>query len=466
MKKYIIIVLSVLLCTSCEKYLDVKPYGRVVPKTAEEFSGLMHARLYQLDNGATTYILDNANTLVSFDMASGDDFEVALTTSSGQFMPTYLGSLIGGSMSSDAYQKLYELIRDCNIVINEMKEEGTQLSDITRATAYALRGVAYYQLMRMYCEAPVKGQFAQQLGMSMVTNFDVEERPIRSTMQTTISQIEADLQKAISYHPADDLYRFNENVCKGYLARLYFWTEQWEKVVPLTQELLKTHPILTLDNFEKGMKFSGTLGSNQLIKAYRNSGTTDQEYTVGIQSLKYRPISARFLSHFTIADTANDLRYRMYVPQSRFATKPLFCGLRSEEFLLMQAESYAHQGKDAEALASLNSLRAARIKDVTPYTMSNLPAINAQELIKVDAEGKSLTPLMAAILSERRKELFLEGDRFFEMKRNGTPEFWSAFNGRKYTTYKYMYTFPIPYIDIQTIEGMQQNPGYTELVSQ
>lgn len=465
MKKNIIIILTILFCTSCDKYLDVKPYGKVVPKTAEEFSSLMHSRLYQLDNGTTNYFIDNASTLVSLDLVSGDDFEVCLTTSNGQYLKPYIGSLVGGSYGRDAYQKLYETIRDCNIVIGEMKEEGTSLSDVTRATAYALRGVCYYQLLRMYCEAPEKGKLEEQLGMSMITTFDVEARPIRSSMQTTVSQIEADLQHAISYHPNDELFRFTEDVCKGYLARLYFWTEQWDKVLPLTQELLKTYPILAIDSYEKGIKITGSLGTNQLIKAYRNSTSSDQDYRIGIQSLQYRPVSARFLSHFAVADTANDLRYRLFVSKNRIATKPMFCGLRSEEFLLMQAESCYHLGKEAEALAALNILRASRIKNVTAYTVDNLPVINPKEIIKVDAEGKTLTPLLAAILSERRKELFLEGDRFFELKRNGTPEFWSAFNARKYTTYKYMYTFPIPYIDMQTIDGMQQNTGYTELVS-
>ena len=59
----------------------------------------------------------------------------------------------------------------------------------------------------------------------------------------------------------------------------------------------------------------------------------------------------------------------------------------------------------------------------------------------------------------------MEGDRFFELKRNGTPEFWTAYNGRKYTTLSYMYTWPIPETEIRINEGVRQNPGYTDLVS-
>ena len=95
--------------------------------------------------------------------------------------------------------------------------------------------------------------------------------------------------------------------------------------------------------------------------------------------------------------------------------------------------------------------------------METLPAVDTDDIIKVDAEGKSLTPLIYAILCERRKELFLEGDRFTELKRNGRPEFWVMNKGLKYTTYKFMYTFALPAGDIQLNPALQQNPGYTEI---
>lgn len=45
---------------------------------------------------------------------------------------------------------------------------------------------------------------------------------------------------------------------------------------------------------------------------------------------------------------------------------------------------------------------------------------------------------MAAILNERRKELYMEnGDRWYELKRNGRPEFWWGVSGVKYETLKF-----------------------------
>ena len=100
------------------------------------------------------------------------------------------------------------------------EESDTEEANNIRGTAYAIRGVAYYQLLRIFCEVPRTGEFDTQLGLPIVTTFDMEEKPLRSTMQATINQIESDLQKAASYHINDNIYRFTEDVIKGYQARM------------------------------------------------------------------------------------------------------------------------------------------------------------------------------------------------------------------------------------------------------
>ena len=118
-------------------------------------------------------------------------------------------------------------------------------------------------------------------------------------------------------------------------------------------------------------------------------------------------------------------------------------------------------GEDVkEALEYLNLLRSKRISDYTPYVMGNLPAVDELALVRVNAEGGAFTPLLWAIHCERRKELFMEGDRWFDLKRNGCPEFWIAKDGLKYETKQFMYTAPIPSRDIDLIPGMIQNEGY------
>jgi len=401
------IIAGATLLTSCDNYLDVKPYGRTIPTTPEEFSALIHTHLNNIDEGSTN-LINNISRMSNFDMAGGDDFEASLTQQAGRSLPIYLGSLLTTS-AYEPYTNLYKLINDCNIVIENMKSDGTSLSNEVLSTAHAMRGVAYYQLMRLYCKAPDKDSLDKQLGVPLVTSFNMEARPIRSTLQETINQVESDLKEAINHHNTNTLYIFTENVCKAYLTRLYWWTEQWDKA-------------LTLSN---------------IIAAYARSTESNNSVNLSLwRSAQYRPVSKRFINCFQNGEEATDVRYELSLDKERKLVKPFFCGMRGAELKLIEAECYAHLNQTENALKALNELRKARISNATDYTLTTLPDVVSTEKITVDAQGKALTKLMAAILNERRKEFFAEGDRMFELKRNGAPEYYVLYNGLRYNNLK------------------------------
>jgi hypothetical protein len=60
----------------------------------------------------------------------------------------------------------------------------------------------------------------------------------------------------------------------------------------------------------------------------------------------------------------------------------------------------------------------------------------------------------------------MEGDRWFELKRNGGPEFTIITDAigiwQKYTMKTYMYTFPINKDDVDLKDYLKQNEGYEE----
>ena len=126
----------------------------------------------------------------------------------------------------------------------------------------------------------------------------------------------------------------------------------------------------------------------------------------------------------------------------------------------MLAEAYFHENDADNALKWLNELRRHRIKGVADLTKANLPDVRKGDRIVENAVGEPLTPLMQAIFDERRRELCVEGDRWFELKRNGSPEWWIINNGLKYTTKKYLYTAPIYKGDVDLNPDLKQNPGY------
>lgn len=443
--------------SSCNKFLDIKPDDKTIPETPEDFSAIIHEMCDEIESGTSSSVGVKAAMEGSGSYTTAcwcDNFETNLTEyPTGSLLPTYVGSACS---SGSLYKSCYATIGRCNIVIDNLKTDldAQEAKDIL-GTAYAIRGVSYYQLLRYYC-APV-GSSDSQLGVPIVSDFDMEAQPPRSTIDQTVEQAEKDLKKAIEYNIHNEYYYFNDDVIKGYLARLYFWSQHYKEAKEIALDVLKRHPLLEGEDYEKMMTANDGVAGNMLFRVAK----LDKTYATQNTYLAARPISVRYIRLFKEGD--KDVRYNLFIGKRRKNKKIFFSGLRSAELQLIAMESACHEGNTTEALDLLNDLRKHRIENYVPYTMQTLPAVDHDDIIKVDAQGKELTPLMYAILCERRKELFLEGDRFMELKRNGRPEFWIANKGLKYTTYKFMYTFALPASDIQLNPTLQQNPGYTEI---
>ncbi len=441
---------------SCTKFLDIKPYGETIPETPEEFSALLHNHLEEFDQGIDKF-WGGPSDAFDLEMYS-DNFENSLTKyPQGANMALYVGTQLNNKQQS--YASLYSVIRDCNIVIGYINADDTQISDDVLGTAYAIRGVCYFRLLREYC-APCYGNL-DGLGVPIVTVFDMEALTTRSTIRETIAQIESDYLKAMEYNIQDEVYRFNNDVLEALLSRLYFWAGDYDKAIVYAEKVLAKHPLSSGEEYKEMLSSQYTSKGEVVFKSTTLPDSSTRNMISGeIKMLDYRPVSKRFIDTFT--DGENDVRYSLSVSK-RTSVRKFQMSIRSSEMQLILAESYYHKGQQSEALEKLNFLRSKRITSgYVPYTLETLPPVNTSEYIKTDATGKELTPLLNAILNERRKELFSEGDRWFELKRNGRPEFWVARQGRKYTTRQFMYTFPLPIDDILLTPGLIQNPGYDE----
>lgn len=453
MKKIYVLALAVVLFNSCDNYLEVKTYGKAIPKTSEEFSSILHKHLNSIDNGEDHPLIESSAELVTMESIT-DNFNATLTFSGGSTLPVYAGAILNNKQSK--YQKLYEVIRDANIIIDNLPAERTKEEQTVIGTAYALRAISYYQLLRDFCE-PFEDN--NQLGVPIVTGFDMEERPIRASYGAVKTLIESDFQKAFTYDLSDEIYRFTNDVVKAYYAKYLFWTKQWDKVIDISEELVDKHPLVSHSKYTSMIQAQNNKEANVFIRSYLYSFSTAVSFLNSQSVIKQRPLSIDFVQAFA-KDGYNDIRYNLTTDNKRINQKLLVSKVRSAELVLMLAESNAHLGNQAEALKWINHLRKNRLANYTPYTISTLPNANTSGNIKIDANGNALTPLLATILNERRKELHGEGDRFYELKRNGRPEFWVANNGLKYTTKKFMYTFPIPRTDIELTPGLIQNDGY------
>lgn len=467
MKKLATLITIVLLSASCQNYLEIQPRGSAIPRTAEDYSALLNTLLEEVDNSRSV-VVGGYKTVFDLECFADDLDANMLNLAGAPYVKPYIGREYeaSGNYTSN-YSKAYATINICNVIIQGLANDKTALAQDVIGASYAIRGICYYELLRQFCEA-YDANATTQLGMPIVLEPDMEARPIRSSMQALMQLIEDDLLAAREHDVQDSMFRFSKDVVDGYLARFYFWTEQYAKAITMADRVLKAYPLLNGEAYKEMVTTPIGKKGNVIIKS---AMITSIEVRNDITDIKlrcsYRPVNIKCARLFVEKD--KDIRYGLWYGISRsdwrLAQKFPFAGMRSAEMCLILAESYYHENNTTEALQWLNTLRNNRITNNVEFTEASLPALRNDEPITVDAKGNSLTPLLYAIHCERRKELFLEGDRWYELKRNGSPEFWIGHNGRKLVTEKFMYTSPLPYHDVIQIPGMVQNPGYNQLIN-
>ena len=107
-----------ILLASCNNYLDVKPKGKIIPKTAEDFSTIIHYWLDQIEKGRDDVIIPNPEVMTTLEMFA-DDLNATLASNFG-YTSIYVGSAINKNQAT--YKTLYSVIKDCNMVIGNMDD--------------------------------------------------------------------------------------------------------------------------------------------------------------------------------------------------------------------------------------------------------------------------------------------------------------------------------------------------------
>lgn len=447
-----------LMLLGCQNFLNVKPQGKILPKTEDEYAAVLNYRLNNLESGTYDQILNNGELTAKYE-AYADDLNANINIGN---LPIYAGTDFNKNYG--IYKDLYAIIKDCNIIIEAMTKFTSEHSKQLMAAAKGIKGACYYNLMRNYCKAYDPATAENELGLVIMDKFDLAQTPARSDLKFTADFIISTLRSAVSYGIEDDKYVFTADVCKAFLAKVLFWTEDWEDALDICEELAAKYPLATIEEYPSAINSEYGKSKGMIIRSRINNNNSSSASIRGqaVSDMRSRPVNYELIRLYD----PKDIRLTTFFTSQRKNQKEPFGRIRSSEIHLMMAECHAHMENSGTALNILNTLRSNRIKDYTPYTLSTLPEVDEDAMIKVDALGKPLTKLTQAILNERRMEMCMEGDRWFELKRNGGPEFTIITDQigiwQKYTMKNYMYTFPINKDDVDLKDYLKQNEGYEE----
>lgn len=283
--------------------------------------------------------------------------------------------------------------------------------------AYALRGLVYFDLVKLFAQHYTYTDDASHLGVPLILEFDPTLEPERNTVKEVYDQIISDMTTAISL--MDDTSRSgNSNTLsatsvKALLSRVYLYKEDWAnaeamatEVIEAGYDLVDNADYLTLwtqDNtsesiFEISMTESDNQGGNSIAAMYVVEGYGDYLPSNDVVSL-YNDGDARLQVFKEDPLLSGD-----YAPY-RVDKYPNVLGYNNTKVMRL-AEVYLIR---AEARAEIGTNISGAQEDLDVVRQRALPTA-----LSVTVSGESL---IDEIMQERRLELCFEGQRLWDLMR-------------------------------------------------
>ncbi len=353
-----------------------------------------------------------------------------------------------------AWQYHYLGIARCNTVLNRLPgiSMETSLRNRLMLEAQFLRGLYYFNLVRLFGPVPLINQETQDLQQTIPSNL-----PARASEEEVYAQIIADFTAAEALpatYPAADLGRATSGAAKAYLAKLYLTRKNYSQAIVKAKEVIDSKVYELLPSYASvfavnqknsresifevqffigaqsgtgnflgqnlhelfapagsGSSVTGVTGSNgvgrniptdELVEAYeagdpRKEASLRTSYTNTSGNVVKVNYTLKYLDPSATGGTQGG---------SGVGSSNSVRVFRYADLLLVYAEALnEQQGGSLESLEAINSVRR-RARAGQPTTLPDL-------------FGLSQTALREAIERERRVELAFENHRWFDLVRTG-----------------------------------------------
>lgn len=464
MKKYIYtIAIAVLLSLgACNKQLDIKPTGTIDQTLAIRTSKDVQSTLVGTYNRMGNADLYGGGVFYEPDLLATQ--EIINWNGTFQNLTEMVNQRMVNSNSSaeDTWLAAYVAINQTNNVLANLNLATTD-DEKSRweGEAKFLRGLVYFDLVRLYGKSWKDGDPATNLGVPIVltptTTADETAKVARATVKQGYDQAIKDLTDAKALLPEDNSFYANKYAAQAILARLYLQQGEYAKARDEANDVIKSGVYGLNDKYEDefpskskthfdntiedifAIQVTQQLGTNAMNTYYASSGNA------GRGDIR---VKDEFLAEFK----PGDVRGEFYTITSVNRTKK-FNNQYGNVHVIRLAELYLIR---AEANNRMGAIEGATPKDDinTLRKRAHLPPL-----------ADDVTVTLDDILMERRHELAFEGGFFLhDAKRlQATPDDDDIF--KKYAAGTLPYNspkliFPIPLREILANPKLQQNETY------
>lgn len=408
-----ILTIFTLLAVGCDDYLEIEPEGKVIPETLEEFRAVLTKgySVFPQQKSIVTYRTD----------------ELILDENSFDF-PVYKDIYTWRDSNLDAQTKRYPYIQVYNAIFyaNHVIEEGTKRIEESQeksqlvGEAYALRAYAHFDLVNLYGKPYNAATANADSGVPLALEIDLEQVFTPVSVQAVYDQVLTDIEKAksllnVTRYEAGLNYRFTKTAILALQARVYSYMNNSEAALDAVNSALTLNDAV--------VNLNDTAALPNLYTSVESIMALEDVFDSGLKNSS--TISPELLA---VYDTTNDLRFGLYFTEddgsykaAKGGEQEFKCSFRVSELVLLKAEAEAKLGSLNAAKSTLLGFMQNR------YQSSYMPNLEAA------INNLAATDFMSELYTERRRELALEGHRWFDLRRTSQLEITHVVNGETFT---------------------------------
>jgi starch-binding outer membrane protein, SusD/RagB family len=506
--KYIIFLLifsTAIIISSCKKdFLDVVPQGQTTevlaltdPDAAAKLVGGVYNTLYLGGFGKTTvgFLWVLSNDIASDDADKGSspgDFSQAGEIDNFTHTPTNF-------IFDNIWNGHYSGIVAANKAIDILGKSTIDATIKNRLLGEArfLRGLYYFNLVRFFGGVP------KIITVPLPSEGNSDALNTRASAADIYNVVIDDLQFAVDNLPvkgdaATQTGRANKGAAQAYLAKVYMYKQNWQKVFDLTNAIITSNKYSLVNNYnfifrEKPVGDQGGTNNSESIFEVQtginlNTNAVSPLFSNGQGprgrggwndlGFGFNTPTSNLVSAYEAGDTrknATVIFINPTVPGNSTGTV-LWDGFRIPSKDSVENDRYSYKAYhsataespqlDANKDTKPKNIRLMRYAEVLlMYAEAAAMIANGDGAVKLNqvrsrANLPATTLTQANVWKERRTELAMEQDRFFDLVRQGRAGIVLRAHGKAFVDGKHE-LFPIPQAQ-RDLSGnrLTQNPNY------
>lgn len=490
--KILIPILSIFLLIGCEDFLDIRPEG-TVPSAGMDYSktdnvflpiSAAYAKLRTSSTHSFAYI-------GAFEITS-DNADKGSTPEDNPTMKQLddLTHEASNGLINELWTGYFDVVSAANHALEQMPlfEEALQSADAKKYTrecvgeARFIRAYAYFNLTRLFGRVPL-----------IETTLTAEELAAKqqATTAALYDFIENDLLQAINVLPesytAQWAGRVNKFSAMALKAKVHMYQNEWDSVASLTDRIIASNRYDLLPEFRTVFAIEGEnskeslfeIQSSTLGKSTGESTFLEYAYVQGprgnapgnMQGWGFCTPSNDLINFFTTrGETARATATFLYrgtkTPEGDSikvnCSNPVYNGkvYTPSQYNLWNYNGYGfdHNVRIIRYADVLLMFAEAKLNGATAGNTSGYTAAFAFNKVRERAKLTAIgAPSIQDVWDERRAELAMEEDRFFDLVRTGQAT--TKLSSKGYNPAKHN-VFPIPAQQMQLNTNLTQNPNY------